>query len=174
MIEVAYMKEMRDFLIKNPIEQLEVSKEEVVKLEETLKINFPKAYYEFLILSGEQFCPIKMGHRFITAVDRNQNAHTNIQKYGVDLGRDIWVVAETGASMYLSFFYLDEGDNPPMYRLDLYHFVNIKMHHEEMKTHGHLVEADPIDESYEYVQKTDDSFSDFIISFIEMYDPQYD
>jgi len=168
------MDKLKEFLKKYPKEGKGLDDNIIKEIQNKFQIKFPSKYYEFLKLSGAFFDPLNMDYWFDYIEEGNVKAKQNIQRYGVDLGRNIWVVAELDASMIISFFYLDEGDNPPMYRLDLHHFVNIELHHEEMKTYGRLVEADPIDESYEYLLKMSETFSDYINKKIDRYNPEYD
>ena len=145
-----------------------VPQKEIKSLELRIGFTLPIAYKEFLLIDGQD-CPImKVGYRFKNVEEINRQAHDYFKEYDVGLDRDIWVVGESSGSMYISFFYLDEGDNPPIYRFDFHHFENIAMYKEEMIEHGELIEADEIDEENEYLMKIYDSYSDYIDAKIDM------
>lgn len=58
------MKEVKSWIEKNHRTNSGVSSVKIASLEHELKQNLPKAYKEFLSLTGEEFIPLIIGHGF--------------------------------------------------------------------------------------------------------------
>ncbi len=169
-----FIKKIKKFLKKYPNEGKEISIDEVRSLEKNINKTFPTFYQEFLLISGAFFDPIKMDHYFEFSESRNKKAKENLKKYSIILEKDIWVISEIDNSMFILFFYFNDGDNPPIYRLDFHYFENILRYNYEMEEFGELFEAREIEKDYEYLEKQYDSFSDYINERIKMYESKYD
>ena len=91
---------------------------DIVRIEEEELFNniqFPKAYKEFLELTGIDFyaSPINTGYD-----DVNQKrAKELLKEYNLShlIQKDFWVIGDTDISFY--YIHFDEGDNPSVYRL---------------------------------------------------------
>ncbi|MFY7844852.1 hypothetical protein [Chryseobacterium gambrini] len=87
--------------------------------------------------------------------DKTKMAKANLKDFGLEklISKDFWVVSEMDGSIFINYIFLDEGDNPPVYGLDM---------------EGYTEFPDMRDEFY---CKTTNTFSDFVEVFIENYDP---
>ena len=176
-MEIKFMRKLKSFLEKYPKEGMGIELKELNLLNKQTDKNFPLSYQEFLITSGSFFdLMANFGHRSIFSVERNQKARENMMKFGVSIDRDFWVIAELDASMIIFFFYFDEGDNPPIYKLDLNYYSIQETIKEETKIYGaeyvqDLVEYFNTLEKEDTLCKRNNSFSEFINEFIDNYIP---
>lgn len=157
------MQKVQDFITQNPNHGNPIPKEEIDKLELKTRKELPLSYKEFLILSGEFFDPIDssgtgLSCRFNSLIEANENARSNLKEYGLEklITKDFWVIAEMDGSVFIHYIFLDEGDNPPVYTLDM---------------EGYTEFSDMRDEFY---GKMTNSFSDYVEAYIESYDSKYD
>ncbi len=96
-----------------------VNLDKISTIESRYSINYPNAYKEFLAMAGIYCAAIPHGsHRFEYADENQLRAKELLNQYKLNhlIQKPFWVIAtDSGAFWY---FYLDDGDNPPVYRLD--------------------------------------------------------
>lgn len=140
-LEIEYLKNVKAFMDKQKWSQANhgVNESKINELEDKLGKKFPKAYREFLWLAGKEFSPFKESHELDYIIENkiNETAPEVFKKHGIKLPKnDYWIFAEENAVM--SFFYFDEGDNPPVYRCE--YEYNDGVHDYLRKTHNTLTE----------------------------------
>ena len=99
-----------------------VSEEEIRVVEEKFDIQFPKAYREFLLLAGE-YCGALPLYDTASLEELAADWHQEIMKetledFGTVIDKPFWLYAESNGCEQFAFFYLDEGDDPFIYRVD--------------------------------------------------------
>jgi len=117
-------KEIKDWIIKdNEGHQLGVSDDNIEQLEKKYKITFPQAYKEFLQLTGQYFAPLAgIGGHYIDYIEKFQSdARENLKEYGLEhlMPEHYWVIAEWDGSIVIVYIDLDQGDDPPVYGLNI-------------------------------------------------------
>lgn len=112
-MEIQYLTKMKNNPKIGRWENRGISEQKIEKLEQDFKIKFPQAYKEFLFLGGE----------FQNCIDWNTNyqyldwTQTNLKESMDDVNLHLkphFIFGEYGNDQCL-FFFLDEGDNPPIY-----------------------------------------------------------
>ncbi|PTX63780.1 hypothetical protein C8N46_101386 [Kordia periserrulae] len=127
------MQKLEEYLIENNIKDSSgIPITEIENFEQKLNIKFPKAYKEY-----------------------NELAKANLKEYGLEhlITKDFWVIGEIYGSLYINFIYLDEGDDPPVYGLDMENYE---------------------DYPEKFFRKIANSFSEYVERAIDSYDPRYD
>jgi hypothetical protein len=117
MDDIIYMNGLSDWKIKYN-RGLPLEESEILLIESKYNISFPKAYKEFLELSGVYCVPIKVGkYQFEYMEEYQKRAKELLKQYNVShlIQKDFWVIGDTDLSFY--YIHFDEGDNPPVYRL---------------------------------------------------------
>ncbi len=146
-MEIQYLTKMKNNPKIGRWENRGISEQKIEKLEQDFKIKFPQAYKEFLFLGGE----------FQNCIDWNTNyqyldwTQTNLKESMDDVNLKLtpnFIFADYNRDQCL-FFFLDEGDNPPVYI-----YAEEKFHKNEKG-------------EYVYYVKTNNSFSDFIDECID-------
>ncbi|MFK7750488.1 MAG: SMI1/KNR4 family protein [Kordia sp.] len=99
-----------------------VSEEKIVSVEEKFDIRFPVVYREFLHLAGA-YCGALPLYDTASLEELSSDWHQEIMKetmteYGTVLDRPFWLYAESNGCEQFAFFYLDDGDDPYIYRVD--------------------------------------------------------
>ncbi|WP_420571853.1 SMI1/KNR4 family protein [Kordia sp.] len=158
-MKITFMQKLEEYLIKNDIKDSSgIPITEIEKFEQKLNIQFPKAYKEYSLLAGKGFRPISVSGLSIGLFyleELYELAKANLKEYNLEhlINKDFWVIGEIYGSLYINFIYLDEGDDPPVYGLDMENY-----------------EDDP----KEAFGKIADSFSEYVEQAIDDYDPKYD
>ncbi|WP_298426872.1 SMI1/KNR4 family protein [uncultured Kordia sp.] len=95
---------------------LEIDK--ISGIQSKYSINYPKAYKEFLFVSGDFCRAIPQSFDFDYEEERQQQAQKLLKEFKLShlIKKPFWVIATDANTFY--YFHLDEGDNPPVYRLD--------------------------------------------------------
>jgi SMI1 / KNR4 family (SUKH-1) len=99
-----------------------ITEDEITMVESEAKKKFPKAYREFLFLGGKGANMIGDLNHWVSSYDgeekywleRQEIAKEQAEEDGIKIDRDYWVFADYGREQW-HFFYLDEGDDPPVY-----------------------------------------------------------
>lgn len=113
-MQIEYLTKMKSTPIIKGHENRGNSEIEIEKLEEKLKIKFPKAYKEFLFLGGKYQNCIDDWNTDSQYLDwMQENIKESMDDVNLDL-KPFFVCAEYGNDQCL-FFFLDEGENPPIY-----------------------------------------------------------
>lgn len=158
-MEIAFMQKLEEYLIENNIkDSSSIPITEIENFEQKLNIQFPKAYKEYAELAGKGFRPISVAGLSISLFyleEYYELAKANLKEYNVEnlITRDFWVIGEIYGSLYINFIFLDDGDDPPVYGLDIENY-----------------EGDP----KEAFGKIAESFSEYVEQAIDDYDPKYD
>jgi hypothetical protein len=153
------MQKLEEYLIENNIKDTSgIPVSEIERFEQKLNIQFPKAYKEYNKLAGKGFRPISasgLSIRLFYLEEYNELAKANLKEYGLEhlITKDFWVIGEIYGSLYINFIYLDEGDNPPVYGLDMENYE---------------------DNPKKYFKKIANSFSEYVEKAINTYNPRYD
>lgn len=148
-MELTYLQKLENFYNNNPkISRIGVTEQEIVKFEKKFSIKFPKAYKEFLFLAGNRDNILDDWNRNFDYLDWIQE---NIQESmdNVNLHLNPFFVFAEYANDQCLFFFLDEGENPPIYI-----YAEDKFHKNEKG-------------EYVYCKKTFNTFSDFIDKSID-------
>jgi hypothetical protein len=149
-MEIKYLKNLEDFYSNNiKISRIGVAESEIEKLETDLGVKLPQAYREFLFLAGRRDNIIGDWNSEFDDLEFIQEYAADAFK-GVGLQmRPFWCFAEYCDADSSLFFFLDEGDDPPVYN-----FAAEKIIKDES---GNRV----------FFKKTDNSFSICINDFIK-------
>jgi len=160
-MSLQYIQKVEDFITKSNKKTFPVLPYEINDLEKKNKITLPKSYKEFLSFTGKYFAPLDingLSAEFVILEKANENARSNLKEYGLEklITKDFWVIAEMEGSVLIHYIFLDEGDNPPVYTLDMEGYTELPY----MKD--------------EFYGKMTNSLSDYLEAYIENYDPNYD
>lgn len=127
-----------------------VSEAEIAASEVKLGVRFPQSYREYLYLAGKfpgglssQFMPDRGPLNQLTEDYHYLQEH--LSKINIKIERPIWAFSEMEGYAQCWFFYLDEGDDPPVW--------------------GLIYTDDPYETSYIY--PINDTFSNFIDKMID-------
>ena len=118
-MEPIYMNKLVEWKINNS-KGIGVELADISIVENRYDINFPVAYREFLEQSGAYCAAILYGSHRFEYVERNQQlAQDLLDEYGLRglIQKPFWVIATLDGGAFW-YFHQDEGDNPPIYRLD--------------------------------------------------------
>ena len=117
-MEYIYINRLKDLKEKRGWNYTGVNISEINELQEKFNIIFPVAYNEFLSYSGNFSTVIKQGHSFEFLEQDQQDAQKWLKEYDLEnlIKKPFWVIATLERAFW--YFHLDEGDNPPIYRLD--------------------------------------------------------
>ena len=111
------MTQLQDWIQTNK-RGVEVSENEIKNMEIKHNITFPKSYKEYLLLSGA-YCPaILQSHRFENLEKRQQHAQELLKEHSLTklITKPFWVIVDFDYVFW--YIHPDEGDNPPVHRLD--------------------------------------------------------
>ncbi|PKW28987.1 SMI1/KNR4 family protein [Flavobacterium lindanitolerans] len=143
-MEILYLKKMEDFPKIGSYKNEGVSETEINNMEQSMNVKFPKAYREFLFLGGNYENLLSNWNRNFYDLDSAQEyAREAFQGVGLNM-KPFWCFAEYNNANSSLFFFLDEGEDPPVYN-----FVADKV---IVDDNGHEV----------FYKKTYQSFSAFI------------
>lgn len=148
-MEIQYLKKLEKFYNDHPnVSKMGVSELKIEQLEQELNVKLPIGYKEFLFLAGNRnsiFGSWESGFEYLDLIQ------TNLKESMDDVNLHLkphFIFGEYGNDQCL-FFFLDEGENPPIYI-----YAEEKFHKNEKG-------------EYVYYKKTNNSFSDCIDGFIE-------
>ncbi len=146
-MEIQYLFKMKNTPKIGRLENRGISEQKIERLEQEFKIKFPKAYKEFLFLGGEfQNCiDWDTDYEYLDLVQ--VNIKESMQNVKLQL-KSFFAFATYDNDQAL-FFFLDEGDNPPVYQYAEDKFLKNEK------------------EEYVYWKKTKKSFGDLIEKHIE-------
>lgn len=150
-MNIEIMTNMQSWINKNPRYAIGENESWIQKLESTYKVKLPKAYKEFIVLGGEEFYPMNGISFHIEHCSRIMwpNEKAWLKEEDVEIKRPYWAFGYDDYSLF--FFYLDEGDNPPVW----------------------IAEYENKDEIEDWMGKASDSFSAFIDWCISRFNPAY-
>jgi len=147
-MEIQYLTKMKNNPKVGRWEIEGISEQEIIKIENEFKIKLPKAYKEFLYLGGKYTGFMQSWTTDAQYLDWSQtNIRESMDNINLHL-RPFFAFADFEGINCL-FFFLDEGENPPIYGYD-----ESKIYTNEK---GEEV----------FYKKTDNSFSDCIDGFID-------
>lgn len=114
-MKLTYLKQLEDYYNKNSkISRIGVSESKIEEFEQKYNLKFPKAYKEFLFLAGNRDSILNPWERGFDYLDLIQ---TNLKESMDDVNlhlKPYFIFAEYGGDQCL-FFFLDGGENPPIY-----------------------------------------------------------
>ena len=123
-MDILYMNKLSNWCNTNDWTDSGVSEEEIMEVENKYSIAFPKSYKEFLKISGKE-CPTVQLAQFFEYYDEDQKiAQDLLTEYNLGhlIKKRFWVIGTSGDSDSFWYFHLDEGDNPPIYRLSCMYY----------------------------------------------------
>ncbi|HAY3544981.1 TPA: SMI1/KNR4 family protein [Elizabethkingia anophelis] len=142
-MEIKYLTKMKNTPKIGRFENKGISELEIAKLESEFKIKFPQAYKEFLFLGGKREFILEGWSTEAQYLDWIQaNIKQSMDDVNLKL-KPFFVFAEYNNNQCL-FFFLNDGENPPIYGYD----------------EGKIYTNDKGEEVY--YKKTKNSFSDCI------------
>lgn len=114
-MELEYLKKLEDFYNNNlKFSRISVPEQKIEKLEQQLNIKLPKAYKEFLFLAGNRDSFLDSWERGFDYLDWIQaSIKKSINDVNLHL-KPFFAFEEYGRNQ-CQFFFLDEGENPPIY-----------------------------------------------------------
>lgn len=149
-MNIKYLKKLEKNQAIDSSKMRGVSEAEIAASETKLGIEFPVSYKEFLYFAGKvsgglssQLMPDRGSLDELTEGYHYLQEH--LSKINIKIERPIWAFSEMEGFAQCWFFYLDEGDDPPVW--------------------GLIYTDDPKDTSYIY--PINDTFSDFIDGMID-------
>ena len=103
-----------------------VTTENIQATEGQYSVTFPLAYREYLEVSGGYFPASKLAHRYEYTDEKQTRAKQLLKEYQLEklIKKDFWVVADFDDAFF--YIHLDEGDNPPVYRLDCENYGDMR------------------------------------------------
>lgn len=162
-MSLQYFQNLNEYLIKNKWQDSKVMPSSINDLELKIEKKFPHAYREFLELTGKHFYPIHnsntgLGGTFDFLESTNINAIEQLEEYNLKnlISKKFWVIAEIDGSTYIHYIFFDEGDNPPVYGLDMEGYT------------------DDNSDSKKFHKKISNNFTEYIQGFINQYDHRLD
>lgn len=113
---IEYLKNLENIYTTNiKLSRIGVSETEISNLENNLNLKLPKAYKEFLFIAGKRDSIIGDWNRGYDDLEFMQEyAKEAFQRVGLQM-KPFWCFAEYNDADSSLFFFLDEGDNPPVY-----------------------------------------------------------
>ena len=128
-MEIQYQQKLKEFKTSHPKSCKGVKVEDIEKL----NTEFPVSYKEFLYLSGDEFEPISglnlgfypVDDEQLWIIKQNKNARENLKEYGLEhlMPKHYWVIAEWDGSEVIWYIDLDQGDDPPVYGLNIVEYA---------------------------------------------------
>lgn len=96
-----------------------VKESEILKVEKRLKIKFPLAYREFLLLAGEYAGNLQLADgatslKELANEEYMEHMNEQLAKDNVKINRPFWVISEQDGFQQFYFFHLDEETENPM------------------------------------------------------------
>ncbi|HFK5574447.1 SMI1/KNR4 family protein [Elizabethkingia anophelis] len=145
-MEIKYLKKMKDTPKIGQWVNRGISEQKIEKLEQEFNISFPQAYKEFLYLGGDFQNCVEWSTNYEYLDWRQDNIKESMASVNLHL-KPFFAFADFEGHNCL-FFFLGDGDNPPVYGYD------------ESKIYTN-------DKGEEvYYKRTDNSFSECIDSFV--------
>lgn len=95
-----------------------MSESEIEELEKEVGRKFPQAYREFLFLGGKianMLADLDHSMSDGNGVYIQDNAATQLAMSNITLQSDYWAIGGLDVCEQFTFFYFNEGDNPPVY-----------------------------------------------------------
>ncbi len=122
-MNIQYLKSLQNYPVINGFKSKGIPESKIEQTEQQLGIKFPKAYKEFLYLAGE----LNNGLFGNAVEDDLEWAVEDFQEVmkeelidvGVNLGKPFWAFTAFNMQSF-DFFFLNEGENPPIYLFDPY------------------------------------------------------
>ena len=113
-----YMQKLEIAIEKYPKRSTPMTTAETTAIEEQFDIELPIAYKEYLSLTGKYSSMIKLVSWLEHLSEDQKRAKQLLKEYQLEklIKKDFWVVADFDDAFF--YIHLDEGDNPPVYRLD--------------------------------------------------------
>ncbi|WP_298426869.1 SMI1/KNR4 family protein [uncultured Kordia sp.] len=117
-MELQYMYNLKKWKDSKKWNDTGVEESKITQMESKYEILFPLAYREFLIFSGLKSAAIAPGHMFEFLEEKQKEAQKLLKNFKLNhlIKKPFWVIATDANAFW--YFHLDEGDNPPVYRLD--------------------------------------------------------
>ena len=118
-MEYTYMQNLKEWDSNKNWNDTGVEEGKISEIQQKYNILFPLSYKEYLSISGVQCPAIVQGHGFEYLEDQQQLAQDLLDEHGLRglIEKPFWVIA-TSDRVAFWYFHQDEGDNPPIYRLD--------------------------------------------------------
>jgi len=120
-MELEYMEMINEFPKLMNRTNVGVSLEEIESFELENELIFPKAYREFLLLSGEKSNVLLwVDHSFSSSLERQANGAKRLKEEDRNIGENYWIICDMDGGGQFHFFYLNDPDaddleNPPVY-----------------------------------------------------------
>lgn len=148
-MEIEYLKNLKNtYNSTTKLDRIGVSELEISNLEINLNLRLPKAYKEFLFIAGKRDSIIRDWNRGFDHLEGIQEeAEESFNNVNLNL-KSFFAFAEYARDQFL-FFFLNEGENPPVYI-----FAEEKFHKNNKG-------------EYVYYKKTDETFSSCIDDLIK-------
>ncbi|AIL47269.1 SMI1/KNR4 family protein [Elizabethkingia anophelis] len=115
-MELEYLKRLEEYYKNTPkVSKIGVSIENIENLEKELHLKFPKAYKEFLYLSGKRdniLGSFERGFENLESIQELAKSRINLENLSL---KQIWCFAEYNDADSFMFFFLNNEENPPVY-----------------------------------------------------------
>jgi len=114
-MQIEYLTKMKNTPIIKGDENKGASEQEIFQLENKLSITLPKAYKEFLFLGGKYdniINSFEIDFDNLSYMQELAEMRINAEKLNL---KNIWCFAEYADADSFMFFFLNDGDNPPVY-----------------------------------------------------------
>ena len=121
-----YMQKLEIAIEKYPKRSTPMTTAETTAIEEQFDIELPVAYKEYLTLTGKYSSMIKLVSWSEHLPENQKRAKQLLKEYQLEklIKKDFWVVADFDDAFF--YIHLDEGDNPPVYRLDCENYGDMR------------------------------------------------
>ena len=124
-MEILHLEELKNISIEYPNEKTGMEENEILALEQKFNIQYPVAYKEYLFLMGK-YSNIIILTSWLEYFEINQKrAQELLKQYNLShlIQKGFWVIGDFDDAFW--YFHFDEGDNPPVYRLDCENYGDI-------------------------------------------------
>lgn len=118
-MEIKYLEKLKNAPKIREQKTKGVKESEISKIENRLKIKFPLAYREFLLLAGKDHGGLQLadGHTSIEILADERvlnNLKVSLENANLKIERPFWVISEQDSFEQFYFFYLDEDTEDPL------------------------------------------------------------
>jgi len=117
---IQYLKKMASTPLNKLDRAYVISESKIQQLEQLSGVQLPRAYKEYLYLRGEHggFLDWYIGSDIYDLVDLQEMTVETLSDVGYTMPKPFWNFADQDNGDVFLFFFLDEGDNPPVYYCD--------------------------------------------------------
>jgi len=114
---IQYLKKMEATPVIQNVKNIGIPECEIKRLESLSGVQLPKAYKEFLFLGGklDNMLDWHAGFDIENMIEIQEMTVETLSDVGYTMPKPFWNFADQDNGEVFLFFFLDEGDDPPVY-----------------------------------------------------------